>query len=198
MSVIVGYAGCARLTFAQVKSNFQQTILPTHTFKHPPKDLEVLLVPGGLDNLAPPPEGQDIIDFIKEMYPRLRYIISVCSGATLLARAGVLDGKRATTNKSVWGWAILQGPRVNWVPKARWVVDGNIWTTSGVAVRLWWCPDCDMADWAVQAGMDGMLGFVEYVYGTDFAWLVANSNEYAWNSDPSWDPYSAIFNVTGA
>jgi hypothetical protein len=46
--------------------------------------------------------------------------------------------------------------------------------------------------------MDGMLGFIEFVYGTDFAWTIANSAEYAWNSDPSWDPYSKIFNVTGA
>jgi transcriptional regulator GlxA family with amidase domain len=89
-----------------------------------------------VDNLEPPPIGLDIIEFIKETYPKLRYIISVCSGATLLARAGVLDGKRATTNKSVWEWAVLQGPKVKWVPTARWVVDGNIWTTSGVAV----CP----------------------------------------------------------
>jgi putative intracellular protease/amidase len=117
--------------------------VPTHTFKHPPKDLDVLIVPGGVGAYYEPPAMLDAIEFIRETYPRLQYIISVCVGSTLLARAGILDGKRATTNKSVWSWAVSQGPKVDWVPVARWVTDGNIWTTSGVT-----------------AGMDGTLAFV--------------------------------------
>jgi hypothetical protein len=46
--------------------------------------------------------------------------------------------------------------------------------------------------------MGGMLGFIEEIYGTDFAWTIANNNEYNWNSDPSWDPYSKLFNVTSS
>jgi putative intracellular protease/amidase len=124
-----------QLISMQAGSNFSQSIVPTHTFKHPPKDLEVLIVPGGLGSRAPPPALLDAVAYIKDVYPRLRYIISVCTGATLLARAGVLDGRRATTNKHAWAWAVTTGPNVTWVPAARWVVDGNVWTTSGVAVR---------------------------------------------------------------
>jgi transcriptional regulator GlxA family with amidase domain len=124
-------------------SNFGQSIVPTHTFTNPPAQLDVLLVPGGLGARAPAPALLDAIQYIGDVYPSLQYIIGVCTGATLLARAGVLDGKRATTNKLSWAWATSQGPNVNWVPVARWVTDGNIWTSSGVA-----------------ASIDGMFAFV--------------------------------------
>jgi putative intracellular protease/amidase len=137
--------GTLNSTYNPLGSTFAltQTINPTHTFKHPPKDLDVLLIPGGVGSLYDSPGLLEAIAFIKHEYPRLQYIFTVCTGSTLLARAGVLDGKRATTNKSVWKWATSQGPKVNWVPVARWVVDGNIWTTSGVA-----------------AGIDGALAFI--------------------------------------
>jgi putative intracellular protease/amidase len=131
-------AGTFNRTYDTSGSTFAltQTINPTHTFAHPPENLDVLLVPGGVGSLYDSPELFEAIAFIKHEYPRLQYIFTVCTGSTLLARAGVLDGKRATTNKSVWKWATSQGPKVNWVPVARWVVDGNIWTTSGVAAGI--------------------------------------------------------------
>jgi putative intracellular protease/amidase len=86
------------LSGTQVGSNFSQQILPTHTFKHPPKDLDVLFVPGGPGSMVL--ELDDAIAYIRHVYPSLQYIFSVCTGSTLLARAGVLDGKNATTNKS--------------------------------------------------------------------------------------------------
>jgi putative intracellular protease/amidase len=69
-------------------------------------------------------ELEDAVDYIREVYPSLQYIVSVCTGSTLLARAGILDGKRATTNKKNWTWAVATGPKVKWVP-GRWVVDGG-------------------------------------------------------------------------
>ncbi|KAJ6529622.1 hypothetical protein B0H19DRAFT_968267, partial [Mycena capillaripes] len=51
-----------------------------------------------------------------------------------LALAGVLTGKRATTNKSFYRTIVALMPKdINWVPEARWVVDGNVWTSSGVS-----------------------------------------------------------------
>jgi putative intracellular protease/amidase len=84
-------------------STFGESIVPTHTFDNPPSDLEVLLVPGGVgawteEFIAP------VVDFVKETYPKLRYLVSVCTGGAILAQSGVLDGRNATTNKKSWDW----------------------------------------------------------------------------------------------
>ena len=75
-----------------------EKVVPTHTYEHAPDDIEVLLVPGGmgtrdLDNTRP------VMEFIKARYPKLRYLLTVCTGSAVAARSGVLDGRRATTNK---------------------------------------------------------------------------------------------------
>lgn len=109
----------APLVAPTVSPDFGQSIVPTHTFASPPKDLDVLIVPGGAGSAYPLELQQAQIDFVKEQYPKLKYLISVCTGASLLARAGVLNGKRATTTKAGWAWTTSTGPNVNWVPKAR-------------------------------------------------------------------------------
>jgi transcriptional regulator GlxA family with amidase domain len=114
-------------------SIFAQAIVPTHTLANPPEQLDVLLVPGGFGVDGP---RADEIAFIKAVYPRLQYLISVCNGSVLLARAGVLDGRRATTNKWLWTACTSTSAKVDWIPVARWVVDGNIWTASGVSAGI--------------------------------------------------------------
>lgn len=68
--------------------------------------------------------------------------------------------------------AITQGPKVDWVLKARWVTDGNIWTSSGIS-----------------AGIDMMYAFVAEVYGGEVAQDLANASEYRRNTDPNDDPF---------
>ncbi|KAF7162610.1 hypothetical protein CNMCM5623_007835 [Aspergillus felis] len=121
---------------AMPANRFNQSVVPTHTFADAPR-LDVLLVPGGLGS-DKQEKTQPVVDFIREQYPNLQYLITVCTGADLAARAGVLDGKRATTNKAAWK-EITQKPtssKTYWVANARWVVDGNIWTTSGVSAGI--------------------------------------------------------------
>lgn len=86
-----------------------EKVVPTHTYENAPDDIEVLLVPGGmgtrdLDNTRP------VREFIKARYPKLRYFLTVCTGSAVAAQAGVLDGRKATTNKlsfsSVSGFCI--------------------------------------------------------------------------------------------
>lgn len=159
-----------------VNSNFSESIVPTHTFDSPPESLDVLIVPGGLGTWAS--NLNATIDYIAATYPSLQYLITVCTGATLAARAGILDGKNATTNKKSWEWATSQGPNVNWISHARWVVDGNIYTTSGVS-----------------AGIDGTFAFMEAVYGDNATETVANSMEYVRETNSSWDPFAELYGL---
>ena len=63
-------------------------------------------------------DNPKIVDYVKRTYPKLKYIVSICTGAEVLAKAGILDGKRATTTK--FGWkevTVGSGSNVNWVSK---------------------------------------------------------------------------------
>ena len=133
-------------------------VVLTHTFETAPVD--VLIIPGGIGSRAPPPTLNTTIDFVRKRYPTLQYLITVCTGAGIAARAGVLDGKHATTNKRAWDQTIALGPKVKGVPQARWISDGNIWTTSGVA-----------------AGTDGFLAWIEAIYGSATAKTVSDGME---------------------
>ncbi|KAK3365120.1 class I glutamine amidotransferase-like protein [Lasiosphaeria ovina] len=159
------------------------TIVATHSFGNAPA-LDVLLVPGGIGNVAlEQANNTSVEDFIRQRYPKLDYLVSVCTGAGSLAKAGVLEGRRATSNKGAWDWVTKQGTNVTWVPSARWVVDGNIWTSSGVS-----------------AGIDMAYAFMSHVYGADDQALIDTMNgiEYAPHLDAHWDPFSVVHKVPGA
>ncbi|KAL4924997.1 DJ-1/PfpI family protein [Aspergillus undulatus] len=158
-------------------STFSPTINPTHTFADAP-DLDVLIVPGGMGTRAP--NMTTTLDYITETYPKLQYLLTVCTGSTLVAKTGILDGKRATTNKASWDSVITNGPNVDWVPEARWVVDGNIWSSSGIS-----------------AGIDATLAFIAESYGKENATLISDQMEYEWHEDSSWDPYAGRWGVKG-
>ncbi|KAI8950449.1 class I glutamine amidotransferase-like protein [Xylaria longipes] len=149
-----------------------QSVVPTHTFDDCPEDLEVLLVPGGY-GARNPAITSPIAEFVKRVFPKLRYLLTVCTGSAIVALSGVLDGRRATSNKKSWEWATSQGPAVNWVRQARWVVDGNIWTSSGVS-----------------AGIDLMFAFIGDQYGEEVAKQLADQAEYVRNPDSSSDPFA--------
>ncbi|KAF2226841.1 DJ-1/PfpI family protein [Elsinoe ampelina] len=165
------------LTPNLVGSNFSESIAPTHTYASPPPDIDVLLVPGGLGTRA---QGtKQVVDFIRATYPGVKYMIAVCTGSWLAARAGVLDGRRATSNKASWGARVEQGSgEVKWVAHARWVVDGNVWTSSGVS-----------------AGIDATLDWIKTVWGREQAMQVADRMEYDWHEDGAWDPWAEKYGL---
>ncbi|KAJ7216440.1 class I glutamine amidotransferase-like protein, partial [Mycena pura] len=109
------------------------TFNPTMTYKAAltsGKQFDILWVPAGEASRIP----EDEIAFLKAQAPKARYVASVCAGSYQLAIAGILSGKRATTNKSLFRAIEAITPKdIEWVAKARWVVDGNVWTSSGVA-----------------------------------------------------------------
>lgn len=81
-------------------SLIDQKILPTHTFAEPP-EIDVLLIPGG-PGTEIPEVAKPVTDFVQRVYPSLHSLITVCTGAGIAARAGVLNGHKATTNKNYW------------------------------------------------------------------------------------------------
>ncbi|KAF7586246.1 hypothetical protein BBP40_009197 [Aspergillus hancockii] len=151
-----------------------QSIVPTHTFASKPP-LDVLLVPGGLGSRGSSQPVVEVIEYIRDVYPSLKYLITVCTGSGLAARAGVLDGRRATTNKMAWDEMTALGSNVEWVRQARWVPDGNIWTSSGVS-----------------AGIDVTLAWIEEVFGKEVAEKIAHGMEYIRHEDPNDDPFAKL------
>ncbi|KAI0449302.1 DJ-1/PfpI family protein [Xylaria acuta] len=157
-------------------SSFWPTINPTHTFDTAPDDIEVLIVPGGPGVRAP--DVSPITNFIRDRYPKLRYLLTVCTGAGLAAKSGVLDGRRATTNKQAWATITSYGPNTTWVSPARWVVDGNIWTSSGAT-----------------AGLDLTFAWIEHIWGQQWAEQVMGREEYVPHPQ-DFDPFATKFNIT--
>lgn len=152
-----------------------QSVVPTHTLaSHPP--LDVLLVPGGRGTRSSDlgPE----LDFLRTVYPSLRYLITVCTGSGLVARAGILDGRQATTNKAAFANVATLGPHTRWIAQARWVIDGNVWTSAGVS-----------------AGIDVTFAWIKHVWGEDVAGKVAVRMEYERHLDASWDPFAALYGL---
>lgn len=157
-------------------SNFSQSIVPTHIFDTAPA-IDVLIVPGGIGN-RDAKNVEAAIAYIQKTYPTLQYLITVCTGSGMVAQAGILDGRRATTNKLAWARTTQLRPQVHWVPHARWVVDGNIWTSSGVS-----------------AGIDLIFAFMGEVYGEQVATKIANHLEYERHMDSTWDPFANLYSL---
>ncbi|THH26705.1 hypothetical protein EUX98_g7483 [Antrodiella citrinella] len=99
----------------------------------PDEQFDILLIPGGYGT-RPNVVSPSLIEFVKRQAPGAKYVLSVCTGSWVLAMAGLLKGKRATTNKAVFVKVreATKDEHINWVPKARWVVDGKYWTSSGI------------------------------------------------------------------
>ena len=118
-------------------------------------EIDTLVVAGGEgtgDALADP----DLLAWLRKAAGRTRRVTSVCSGAFLLAAAGVLDGRRATTHWSVCDLLARVHPGVAVEPDRIWVRDGHVWTSAGVT-----------------AGMDLALALVEDDHGGKLALEVA-------------------------
>ncbi|KAL1953242.1 hypothetical protein VTO42DRAFT_3357 [Malbranchea cinnamomea] len=155
-------------------SRFGQSVVPTHTYADPPAAIDVLLIPGGVGVMNEPTIAP-AIELARQLVPRCRTVLTVCTGSHLLARTGLLDGRRATTNKMRFHQVASLNPLVQWVQKARWVVEdgGRIWTSSGVS-----------------AGIDAMLAFLETVYGREEVARLATIMEFSRAESADDDPFA--------
>lgn len=131
-----------------------------------------LLIPGGIGARSLVADAA-FIEQLGAIVDRAEYVLTVCTGSLLLGKTGRLDGSQATTNKMAFAWVESTVPAVKWQKKARWVVDGRFYTSSGVS-----------------AGMDMAVGFIADQYGSERADQVLAYTEYVWNSDRTEDPFA--------
>ncbi len=136
------------------------------------KAVDILLIPGGRGTRREV-SNAPLIAWIKRHAESSGLVATVCTGAALLARTGLIDGRKATSNKLSFDWVVSQGPNVNWQRHARWCVDGKYYTSSGVS-----------------AGMDMALALIAELNGEEQAHHAATYAEYVWNCDPTNDPFS--------
>jgi transcriptional regulator GlxA family with amidase domain len=139
-------------------------IVPNYTFGHEPH-IDVLIVPGGVvtDEIGKPA----VIDWIAASAGETQLTASVCTGAFLLAKAGLLSGKTVTTH-----WEDIDDfrksfPGIAVDAEARFVDEGRIVTSAGIS-----------------AGIDMSLHLVERLAGEPLARRTARQMDYRWQRDP--------------
>ncbi|HEX6903500.1 MAG TPA: DJ-1/PfpI family protein [Thermoanaerobaculia bacterium] len=145
-------------TAAPVVATGGLTVVPHHGFADAPR-IDLLVVPGGFGT-RPLLHDEEVLDWIRRTAAAARQVTSVCTGALLLAKAGLLEGRRATTH-----WASLDlldslaaGVEVD--SRSR-VVDDGVITSAGVA-----------------SGMDMSFYVVETLFGREVADETAHYIEY--------------------
>ena len=140
--------------------------------------IDVLLVPGGIGTRREV-NNPVLLEWLNERSKQAELVASVCTGSALLAKAGVLDGLRATSNKLAFAWAASQSEKVQWQQQARWVEDGKVFSSSGVS-----------------AGIDMALAVIAKLVSQQAAEDAANFAEYTWQRDADCDPFASVVGVS--
>jgi transcriptional regulator GlxA family with amidase domain len=138
-------------------------IIPDYSFAATPA-IDLLIIPGG--NVGPQIENAAMQGWLMQVTAQARINSSVCNGALILGKTGLLDGHTATTH-----WGSLDRlaelyPSVTVKRDVRWVDEGSVVTAAGVS-----------------AGIDMSLHLVERLLGRDVAEDTAHYMEYRWNED---------------
>ena len=139
-------------------------------------ELDLILLPGGIGTI-PELGNEAMLTFLKTRAAKSQITMSVCTGSALLAKAGLLDGLAATTNKMFFELARSQSDQVDWQEAARWVDAGRYVTSSGVS-----------------AGTDMALAVIQRLFGPEAAQNVVNYTEYQWHQDAAKDPFESLLN----
>jgi transcriptional regulator GlxA family with amidase domain len=140
---------------ALLVTNCGLQIVAHETFRRVRGDIDTLLIAGG-DAVENDETGIQIVRWLRSVAGRIRRIGSVCTGSMLLARAGLLNGRKATTH---WKWCEFLAkkyPSIEVCPDRIYVRDGKVYTSAGVT-----------------AGMDLALALVEEDHGSRLALEVA-------------------------
>ena len=99
------------------------------------RGIDTLLVAGG-DGVRTAASDAGLIDFVRTQAKTARRVASVCSGTFILAAAGLLDGKRATTHWSRSAAFAQAHPQVRLEPDRIFVKDGSVWSSAGISAGI--------------------------------------------------------------
>ena len=151
------------------------------------RNYDVLMIPGGFGvrELLDPNDAHTaaLLNWVRHMDKQIPIMSSVCTGAAILASAGVLDGKHAATNHQAFAWVTCFGPNVLWDNVSRWVDAGKYVTSAGVS-----------------AGTDMAFHLVARLAGRAVAETAVKASEYDWHRDPEqpiYYPEQAAVPTTG-
>ncbi|HUB36410.1 MAG TPA: GlxA family transcriptional regulator [Solirubrobacteraceae bacterium] len=125
----------ASMDGAPLRTSSGLQLVPACRLEDAAETIDTLIVPGGKGSAAASGD-EGLVSWLAENGPRARRVASVCTGAFVLAAAGLLDGRRVTTH-----WASAQRlaeryPRVLVDPEPIYLRDGRIWTSAGVTAGM--------------------------------------------------------------
>ncbi len=155
-----------------IVSNMHNVSVSTKPLPDAKAEDMVLIIPGGIGTRKLV-NDVNFLDKLKHIAEFSEYILTICTGSALLAKTGLMDGKKATSNKIAFEWVKSQSCSVEWIKKARWVKDGNIYSSSGIS-----------------AGMDMTIGFVSDYLGYETAKRLSTEIEYDWQENPEIDNFA--------
>jgi putative intracellular protease/amidase len=165
---VFGQAGFKVFTVAEaskpIDAVFGQKIIPEYTFGNAPA-ADILLVPGGRGSRQAM-QNTAVLKWLEQRAQASNYTMSVCTGALILGRAGLLDGLSATTFHDALDLLSQAAPKTHVVHDQRYVDNGKIITTAGLS-----------------SGIDGALHLVSKIKGKGFAQATALTLEYRWDPD---------------
>jgi transcriptional regulator GlxA family with amidase domain len=116
-------------------------MIPDYSLEDAPT-LDVLLLPGTAEVEEYALSNAKAIDWVRERYDSVDYMTAVCTGSLILQKAGLLEGRKATTHWRLMD-ALAKDPDVTELPDMRYVRDGKIVTSQGISAGI------DMALWLV-------------------------------------------------
>ena len=164
---VFGEAGFKVFTVAEkaepITTVFSQKVIPDYSFENSPK-ADILLVPGG--GVGAATNNPKLIKWIQDNARDSTYVMSVCTGAFLLAKAGLLDGLTATTVSGGIDRLAEAAPKTRVVYDQRYVDNGKIITTAGLS-----------------SGIDGAFHLLAKVKGEGEAETTALGMEYRWDPE---------------
>lgn len=152
----------AENTATFVSSRAELKVIPDHSISdHPP--IDVLIIPGG--KVDAECEKEALIQWVSQQAGHTQIVASVCTGAFILGKAGLLDSLKATTHWEDLSSLQTAVPNTQVIPNVSWIDEGNIVTSAGIS-----------------AGIDMSLHLVERLYNAELARATAKQMQYHWNN----------------